>query len=134
MVNKELIPRTDKEVKVPIITVVVNGRRVQCLVDTAARRTVVKSGVLDSQTGIDEWKYKLTDFNGRVIPILGTQNVRITVATDAHDSAVLHQQHSSPYHLLIGTDLLSKLNAKIDFNNRILSLNIKKQEVPHTLK
>lgn len=69
------------------MTVEDNGQSVQVL-DTGAGRSLVKNDVLDIRTRVnDEWKSKLTDFNGHVIPNLRTRNVQITVENCANDSA-----------------------------------------------
>ena len=150
LINRELIydnPKKDEGIKIPSVSMILNGRRVQGLLDTGAGRTVVKSGVLEnSLEPLNEWNARLTDFNGEPIPILGTRNIEISIKNDAADSstsvkppvkinhtvAVLSQHHSAPYQLLIGTDLLTKHQAKIDFASRLLTLEInhKRYNIP----
>jgi hypothetical protein len=101
--------------KVPGVTLGVNGNRLQGLLDLGAGRTVVRrSDLLITLNGsVDEWTSKLTDFHWEMPPVSFNQTV-----------AVLDQTHPSPYQLFLGTDLLSKYRANKDFNSHILTLHI----------
>ena len=131
-------PDRDDAIKVPGIALVVNGRKVTGLIDTGAGRTIVKSGVLSPVEAVTPMNARVTDFNGNPIPILGTKNVELMICTgfDSNDStsckithnvAVLESNdHPAPYQILLGTDLLSKHKAKVDFSNKTITLEINK--------
>ena len=130
-----------KGIKVPAVTLIVNGQACSALLDTGAGRTIVKAGVLRQDvTDMSAWKSRLVDFSGQSIPILGTKQVDFTVSTDRDSNptrltqtvAVLGNNYPSKFQILVGTDLLNKYQAKLDFANRRLTLTIagKTHEIP----
>jgi hypothetical protein len=102
---------------VPKIEIKVNGESRQAIVDTGAGISVLGKSV---EGYIKPCQLAVKSVNGMPLSVQGIQNVQLFVAgvTLTHAMLVI----DGVYETIIGADLLRRMNARIDFNQNIVSV------------
>ena len=106
----------------PEIVLKLGSKNVSCLVDTGSSRTIIKKHLLPKSTKIFNCKNRLTGVNNTNVPLLGEALVQFSSQkySDPIISTVLVVPNSVqlPFPCIIGADICSKYNVKIDFEKK----------------
>lgn len=133
----EIIQLEDENNLHPIIEAKINGKTVRLVIDTGASHTCIDKKEVksllknkdnasnDIVMGIGSKKMKNTIININEIQLgeLVINNYSIVVLKISHINKILKMLNLKPINGLLGSDILYKYNAVIDYKNSCLTLN-----------
>ena len=115
---------TNSLLKQPRTLAMINKRPEQAVIDSGATVSIVHENVLPKNCNINRTGFTgiLRDISTN-LKVLGTAKLNFQISKNVvihHEFLVLSKIHSLPTNVLVGTDLLSKMQAVIDFKDKLL--------------
>ena len=109
-------------IKTPVISVEIFHKEQDCLIDSGASISVISESCVPKSYHIDKCFNQVRDLSGQ-LNILGQIFIEIKIndIKTVERLVVISKEHKIPSNVILGSDLLSKWNARMDYSRNILS-------------
>ena len=110
-------------IKTPVVYVGIFHKKQDCLIDSGASISVISESCVPKSYHIDQCFNQIRDLSGR-LNILGQIFIEIKINENTKTVerlVVISKEHKIPSNVILGSDLLSKWNARMDYSRNILS-------------